>query len=81
MGVRREAESIAMLWPWFARITQSDGSVDVGKGEERVGLGFIEKRFLALSFTAVRISGKVTFRDFRRFQESWGFVSLVHFDE
>lgn len=37
---------------------------------DRDGFGFMEKRFLALSFTAVRISGKVTFRDFRRCQES-----------
>lgn len=45
--------------------------VEGGGGVMR-GLGFREKRFLALSFTATRISGKVTLRDLRRFQESWG---------
>jgi len=68
MGVRWEAESTAILCPWLARITQSEGSVDVGSGAVvSFGLGFMENRCLALSLTAVRISSKVTLRDLRRF--------------
>lgn len=56
-----------MLWPWLARTTQSDGSVESGEGgEEREGLGFIEKRCLALSVTALLMSINVTLRDLRR---------------
>lgn len=67
MGTRRAAESTAMLWPWLARITQSDGSSDEGSGGGlRAGLGFMENRCLALSVTANLMSANVAWRDFRR---------------
>lgn len=72
IGVNSEAESTAMEWPWFARITQSEGEVEsAGGGVFSFGSGFMEKRFLELLFTAVRMSGKVTLRDLRRGQDIW----------
>lgn len=51
---------MAMLWPWFARITQSEGLSDVGLGGLfSVGLGFMEKRCLELSVTAFFMSANV----------------------
>jgi len=70
MGTRSAAESMAMLWPWLARITQSEGSCELGSGGDlRAGLGFIEKRCLELSVTAFWISSNLTLRD----------LSLCHF--
>lgn len=67
MGVRSEEDSRAMLWPWLARITQSAGSSELRSGGVfKDGLGFIEKRCLALSETAVRMSSKVIWIDFNR---------------
>lgn len=77
IGTRRAAESIAMLWPWFARITQSEGFSDEGSGGVvREGSGFIEKRCLALSVTAVRISSNVGFSCFKRCHFNYKFVSV-----
>lgn len=73
MGVRSAEDSIAMLWPWLARMSQSEGVIEVGSGAgERRGLSFRAKRCLLLSLTAVRMSSKVTLRDLRRFHWSWG---------
>jgi len=66
MGVCKAAESMAIVWPWLARMTQSAGVVDSRSGEARRGLGFMEKRCLAFSVTAVRMSSNVAWRLFSR---------------
>lgn len=68
MGTRRAEEAMdVILWPWLARMTQSEGISEVGEGGlVRDGLGFMEKRCLALSVTARRMSAKVIWRDLRR---------------
>lgn len=59
---------MAMLWPWLARITQCEGSSDLGSGGGlRAGLGFNEKRCFSLSDTTAWMSANATWRDFRRF--------------
>lgn len=64
---------MAMLWPWLARMSQSEGVVEVGEGAgEREVLSFRAKRCLLLSLTEVRMSSKVTLMDLRRFHWSWG---------
>ena len=61
MGTSSAADSMAILWPWFARITQSEGTSESGFwGVVRAGFGFMEKRCLALSVTAVFMSSNVT---------------------
>lgn len=67
MGVRWEAESRTMLCPWLARMSQSEGVVEVGCGVGfMVGLGFIEKRCLGEFKTASLISVRVAWRERRR---------------
>lgn len=67
MGSRRASESRAIECPWLARIIQSEGVSEDGEGGfGSDGLGFMEKRCLALSVTALRISVKVGLRDLRR---------------
>lgn len=52
--------SSLMLCPWFARMSQCDGSVDDSSSDGFVaGLGRSEKRCLSESRTAARISAKV----------------------
>lgn len=58
-------------------MTQSDGFSEDGEGGVgSAGLAFIEKRCLALSETAVRISANVGLRDLRRGHCICGFCKL-----
>lgn len=53
-----------MLCPWFARMSQCDGSVDASSSDGFVAaLGRREKRCLSESRTAARISGNVGARE------------------
>jgi hypothetical protein len=57
-----------MLWPWLARIMNSDGSPESDGVEE--SMGRMAKRCFALSFTACVISSHVVPNDLIR-----GFLS------
>lgn len=82
------ALGIGMEWPWVARIRWWDGFWGSGKGGEEeeglvaeeggveVGRGIRAKRCLAFVRTMDKSSGKVTFREERRGQESCGGVSF-----
>ncbi len=67
-------------WPWAARMRYWAGSSeeveveDVGAEMEASGMSV--NRFLAFWATISRSSGKVTFMERRRFQESYGFGSI-----
>lgn len=78
MGLSNPAESMAMLWPWFARTSQWDGSVDVDAGSgEIAGFTFMENRCLELSATTFWMSVKVALRDLRWFQLSCQILSQM----
>lgn len=78
--MRRFSEVMDLIeWPWLARMSQSDGSVELaGGGVESDGLGFREKRCFAFSVTAVWMSVNVTWRDLRRGHFICGLVSKDH---
>ncbi len=77
MGIKRFSLAMAREWPWAARMRYWEGStegLEVGFGVVVEGSGMRVKRCLSFWVTIWRSSGKVTFREWRRCQESWGGV-------
>lgn len=75
-GLRRCSLSSLMEWPWLARMSQWEGSVeDSSRAGLVAGLGLRAKRCLSELWTALRISGKVGARE--RSGPHWSWWAVV----